>query len=118
MYKFEKLKVWHEILELIKQVYDVIGQLPASERYGLCDQLRRSVVSIALNIAEGCGANGDKEFCSFIRISIKSQYETVAGLKIIESLYPDIDIAKALNQLETVGKMLHGLLRSVKTNNK
>lgn len=116
MYKFEKLKVWHEILTLIKLVYDIINQLPNSERYGLADQLRRSVVSIALNLAEGCAANGDKEFRSFIRISIKSQYETVAGLKIIEGLFPQVNVKEALDQSEIVGKMLHGLLRSIKSN--
>lgn len=114
MYKFEKLKVWQEILKLIKLVYDVIDELPTSERYGLADQLRRAVTSIALNLAEGCGASSDKEFMSFIKISIKSQYETVAALKIIENLYPGINIQKQLAKAEIVGKMLHGLYRSIK----
>lgn len=114
MYKFEKLKVWYEILKLIKLVYTVVEKLPTAERNCLADQLRRSVISIALNLAEGCGANSDKEFRSFIKISIKSQYETVAGLKIIEGLYPRVNVSLALEQLETVGKMLHGLLRSIK----
>lgn len=115
MYKFEKLKVWTEILKLIKLVYEIIKKLPMSERYGLADQLRRSVVSIALNLAEGCGANSDKEFCSFIKISIKSEYETVAALKIVNNLYPEINIEKPLKQVETVGKMLHGLYNSLKS---
>ena len=114
MYKFEKLKVWAEILKLIKLVYNVIDKLPASERYGLADELRRAVISIALNLAERCGASSDKEFRSFIKISIKSQYETVAALKIIENLYPRINIQKQLAQAEIVGKMLHGLFRSIK----
>jgi four helix bundle protein len=114
MYKFEKLKVWEEILKLIKLVYDVIDRLPDSERYGLMDQLRRAVVSIALNLAEGCGSSSDREFRLFIRISIKSQYETVAGLKIIVHLYPKVNIEEAIAQSEIVGKMLHGLFRSIK----
>ena len=116
MYKFEKLKVWDEALKAIKIVYDIINKLPKEERYGLVDQMRRSVVSIALNLAEGCGANSDKEFRLFLKISIKSQYETVAGMKIIESLYK-LDISLALRQLETVGKMLHGLINSLQSNN-
>jgi len=114
MYKFEKLKVWHEILKLIKLIYNVVKELPNSERNGLSDQLRRSVISIALNLAEGCGTSSDKEFRSFIKISVKSQYETVAGLKIIEGLFPQINVKAALDQSEIVGKMLHGLYRSIK----
>ncbi|PIP21878.1 MAG: four helix bundle protein [Candidatus Nealsonbacteria bacterium CG23_combo_of_CG06-09_8_20_14_all_40_13] len=116
MYKFEKLKVWDESLKLIKLVYSVIKELPLSERYGLADQLRRSAISISLNLAEGCGTGTDKEFKFFLRISVKSQYETVAGLMIIKSLYSKINIAKVLRQAETVGKMLHGLIRSLSKN--
>jgi four helix bundle protein len=104
------------VLESYKTSLCYYWQASRHGKKGLADQLRRSVVSVALNLAEGCGANGDREFRSFLKISVKSQYETVAGMKIAESLYK-IDISLALIQLETVGKMLHGLINSLKSNN-
>ncbi len=115
MYRFEKLRVYNNALLLVKLVYKMIEKLPKEEKFGMIDQLRRSVTSIVLNIAEGSGGLGDKEFKNYLRHSLKSLYETVAGLKIIESLYK-IDINDCLLQCDKVGKELNALIKSLKTN--
>lgn len=86
MYKFEKYRVYNSAMQLVKAVYEIIKLLPDNEKFGLIDQLRRSSISVVLNIAEGTGGLGDKEFKSFLRISLKSLYETVAGLKIAQEI--------------------------------
>ena len=48
-FSFEKLKVWQTAREIIVSVYKLIGSFPNTEKYGLGDQLRRSVVSIAFD---------------------------------------------------------------------
>lgn len=113
MYKFEKLNAWQESLRLIKIIYDVINKLPEKERYCLIDQLRRAATSVSLNIAEGCGSSSDKEFRSYLKNSIKSLYEVVACLKIIEKIYPKIIIKECYTQSELVGKLINGLIRSL-----
>ncbi len=115
MYKFEKLKVWQEAVVLIELVYKYTRQLPKDEQYAIIDQLKRACVSIALNIAEGCGSLGDKEFKSFLRIALKSLYETVAATKIADKLF-DLEGREVYNQADLVGKLLNGLIRSLKTN--
>jgi len=114
MYKFEKLRVYKNAMKLIKLVYEIIKLLPDEEKFGLKDQLGRSVTSIVLNIAEGTGGLGDKEFKNFLRHALKSLYETVAGLKIAEELYR-IDVSAQLIQANIVGRELNALIKSLKT---
>ncbi len=116
MYNFEKLKVWQEAMKLAKMSYHTSQKLPKEEKFALIDQLKRAVTSISLNIAEGSGAGSSKIFISFLEISIRSLYETIAIFKLIESLF-DVDCKEELLQCDLVNKILHGLLRSVKSNN-
>ncbi len=116
MYRFEKLRVYHNALELVAEIYQLTELLPTEEKFALIDQLKRSVTSIVLNIAEGTGALGDIEFKNFLRHALKSLYETVAGLKIAERLFK-VDINIPLQKCETVGRELNGLIKSL-TNDK
>jgi len=80
-FKFEELEVWHLSLELIDEVYDLLGNYPNDERFDLVRQGRKSVTSISLNIAEG-SIRGKKEFRQFLRIALGSLVETIANLRI------------------------------------
>ena len=112
MYRFEKLRVYQNAMILVKMVYQIANSLPKEEQFALASQLKRSVTSIILNIAEGTGGLGDIEFKSFLRIARKSLYETVAGLKIAETLFL-IDVSRELKQADIVGKELNGLIKSL-----
>ena len=112
MYRFEKLRVYHNSLNLVEEIYEITKLLPKDEKFALIDQLKRSCVSVVLNIAEGTGALGDIEFKSFLRVALKSLYETVAGLKIAEKLFK-INIKTALGKCEIVGKELNALIKSL-----
>jgi len=116
MYNFEKLKAWQEAMMLAKMSYGICQRLPKEEKFALIDQLKRAVTSISLNIAEGSGGGGPKVFASFLEISIRSLYETIAIFKLIESLF-NIDCKEELLQCDLVNKILHGLLKSVKSSN-
>jgi 23S rRNA-intervening sequence protein len=58
---FRDLTVWQKAPQLTLAVYQLTAAFPRDELYGLTTQLRRSSVSIAANLAEGCGRNGDAE---------------------------------------------------------
>ncbi len=75
--KFRKLKVWIKSIESIKEIYEVTKNFPREELYGLTSQIRRAATSIALNIAEGSGADSKKEFCRFLNIALRSSYEVI-----------------------------------------
>lgn len=53
VFSFEKLEIWIEAKEFIKQIYNVKSKFPDTEKFGLISQLRRASISIASNIAEG-----------------------------------------------------------------
>jgi four helix bundle protein len=80
-FNFEKLEVWKLAMELVDRVYDVAKKYPDEEKFGLAQQLKKSVTSIPLNIAEG-SIRGKKEFSQFIRIALGSLVETVTNFKI------------------------------------
>ncbi|MBM3789196.1 MAG: four helix bundle protein [Acidobacteria bacterium] len=61
MRDFHKLKVWQKAHELVPAVYEVSAGFPQREVYGLTSQIRRAAVSIAANIAEGCGRDSEAE---------------------------------------------------------
>ncbi len=112
MYRFEKLRVYHDAIDLVEEIYKVTKRLPNEEKFALTDQLKRSSVSIVLNIAEGTGANGDIEFKSFLRIALKSLYETVAGLKVAERLFK-VKTDMTLKRCEEVGRGINALIKSL-----
>ncbi len=54
IYSFEKLNVWQKAKKLVVDVYNLLDAFPKFEKYALCDQIRRAVVSVPSNIADPC----------------------------------------------------------------
>ncbi|MEX2325759.1 MAG: four helix bundle protein, partial [Gemmatimonadaceae bacterium] len=67
-------------------VYPATKKFPADERYGLTAQLRRSAISVAANLAEGCGRASDGLFASFVQIAYGSASETQYHLLLSKDL--------------------------------
>lgn len=53
-YAFENLNAWKESRKLVVSVYQLLDSFPKFENYALCDQIRRSIISVPSNLAEGC----------------------------------------------------------------
>ena len=81
-FNYEKMDVVKGAKKVIVCVYKVTNKFPDSEVYGLTSQLRRAVVSVLLNVAEGSSRQTKKDFKRFVRISIGSLVEVDAALKI------------------------------------
>jgi four helix bundle protein len=82
MFRFEKLDVWQQAVEHASHIYRVTRNFPPDERFGLTSQLRRAAVSVAANIAEGCGRSSDGDFVRFIEIAYGSLMEVVSHAQI------------------------------------
>jgi len=74
-FNFEKLKVWQKGRELSKEVYQLTSSFPVEEKYGLTAQVRRSVVSICSNLAEGCSRKSYRDKARFTEIAYGSLLE-------------------------------------------
>ncbi len=114
-FNFQKLNVYHASLEFVKDIYTLLKQFPAEERYALCDQMHRAVVSIPSNIAEGMGRLSDKERIRFIEISYGSLMEIICQLDVAQNLnYLNVEEKDVLIQkAKDIAKMLSGLRTSL-----
>ena len=98
-------------MDLVRMVYRKSKEFPVDERYALTDQLRRAVVSIPSNIAEGSGRASNKDYAHFLSIARGSLYEVVTQLEIAQSL-GYIDEFDSCNELaQEVGRMLTSLMK-------
>jgi four helix bundle protein len=110
---FRDLEVWQKAHQRTLAVYRHTASFPADERYGLTTQLRRASASIAANLAEGCGRNGDAELARFCTIAMGSASE----LDYHVLLAKDLKLLSATNYAELaqgtseVKRMLTGLIQ-------
>ncbi len=65
---YRQLIAWQKAMELVKLVYDLTDRFPREELFGLTQQIRKAVVAIPSNIAEGQGRNSTKEFLYIFRL--------------------------------------------------
>jgi len=116
MQDFRALKVWQKAHQLTLAVYWSTSSFPRAEQYGLTSQLRRACVSIAANLAEGCGRRGDGEFGRFCSIAMGSASEVEYHLHLAKDL--ELISAKdhqSLSQRATeLKRMLAALLQKLK----
>lgn len=87
MYRFEKFEIWKDARKFVKRIYILSKKFPNEERFGLINQIRRAVVSIVLNIAEGSDRKSDIEFRRFLRMSTTSLNEVVTILYLCVDLH-------------------------------
>jgi len=81
-----RLRVFREAEELALAVYRVTRTMPTDERFGLSQQMRRAGVSVASNIAEGCGRGGNRELVRFLVIALGSATELELQLRLARRL--------------------------------
>lgn len=79
---FKSLIVWQKAMELVKAVYALTKQFPSEERYALTDQIRRAVISIPSNIAEGNGRASNADYGHILSIARGLLYETMTQLQV------------------------------------
>ena len=82
MFRFEKLEIWKDARNLVRQVYSITKKFPTEERFCLTDQIRRAAISISLNIAEGPDKKSDLDFKRFLKMAIGSAEEMITGFFI------------------------------------
>jgi four helix bundle protein len=116
---YQDLIVWQKAMDLVEQVYHATYGWPKNELYGLMDQVRRSSVSVPANVAEGQGRGGRNEFLHFLTIANGSLYELETHLLIAKRLQylDELTCASLMQQAAEVGRLLHGLMRRLRTTN-
>lgn len=110
-YSFEKLIAYQKARKLVADVYHLIAKLTQSERFALCDQLRRSIISVPSNIAEDSGRISVKEKMHFIEIAYGSLMESYCQIQLAQDLgnLTEEDILSIKEQFADCSKLISGL---------
>ena len=113
-FSFFDLRVYKESKGLVKSIYLLLEKFPKYETYALGDQLRRSVVSVPSNIAEGSGRFSVREKIHFIEIAYGSLTESLCQLDIAHDLeyITDEEFNNEKEKINIIGKQLSGLRSS------
>lgn len=110
---FTDLNTWREAHKLVLIIYQTTKKFPAEEKYCLIPQLRRAVISITSNIAEGFCRRGKKDKINFYNIALSSLTETQNQVILSKDLnYTNEDeFTKIWNQTIVVQKLIFGLIK-------
>ena len=111
MKRLKELIVYQKAKELVILTYQMLESFPDTERFALCGQMRRAVVSIPSNIAEGMGRLSDKDQSHFLNIAYGSLMELYAQADIAHDLkYIDDEMFNQLEeQVENISKMIQAM---------
>lgn len=111
VFSFGRLDTYQEARKLVIDIYRIIDQLPKCEQFALVDQLRRAIVSVPSNIAEGCGRLSTKEKVRFIEIAYGSLMEVYCQIEICLDLkyISDEDFERLRPSFYSVSNKLNSL---------
>ena len=114
-FNFENLSVYQKAINLADEIYLLTKLWPKEYLYDLTSQLRRSVLSIALNIAEG-QSRSKRDNRRFLDISRGSCFEAAAiiDLALKQKLLSQPNYDKIYSQLTEISRMITGLKSSLK----
>ena len=116
MQDHRKLKVFGSADHLVVLIYQLTRPFPREERTGLVSQMRRAAVSVAANIAEGCGRNTKRELIRFLDIAFGSLREVEYYLDLCPrlGLCNAQQVIKAIQAQQKTARLLTGLIRSLR----
>jgi len=113
MKSYKDLELWQVSMNFVSEVYTLTKSFPKEELYGLTSQIRRCVISIPSNIAEGSSRKGTKEFIQFLWIANGSLSEFETQIEIAQKLGYLDSIDLVIDKVKHIRKMIHGLIHSL-----
>lgn len=114
-YSYKNLEAYKESKNLVLSVYSALKEFPKEEQYALCDQLRRAVISVPSNIAEGSGRTSAKDQAHFLEMAFGSLMEVDCQIDIAHDLgYISQEDVNIINeQTNRVAALLSGMRRKI-----
>ena len=112
---FKDLKVWQKAYWLCLEIYKITKNFPNEEKYGLSSQMKRAVVSIPSNIAEGYGRKTIPDYvrCLYIAYGSTCELETQTLLSGDLKYLNDNKKESLLEKINEVERMLMALIKSL-----
>ena len=109
--RYEDLNAWQRAYEVALEVDRLTNESSFDKKWALKDQMLRSSLSIASNIAEGFGRKSKKDFARFLLIAMGSTEELRSQIRFARDtgLIKDSDFNSVHDKLLEIGKMITGL---------
>ena len=113
-FSFENLEVWNDVKLLTKDIYIMTKSFPDEEKYGLVSQVRRAVISVSSNIAEGSSRMSKKDQAHFYHLAFSSLMEVLSQLLIsVELEYiKESDLQKLREKISSIGYKINALRKA------
>jgi len=83
---YRNLEVWHTAMDYVSEIYRLSSSFPEGERSNIAAQLRRAATSIPLNISEGAGCEGNREFARYLICACRSSNQVITCLEPVNRL--------------------------------
>ena len=114
-YSYKNLEAYKEAKILVRMIYSLLQRFPKEEMYALCDQLRRAVISVPSNLAEGNGRTSAKDQAHFLEMAFGSLMEVDCQMDIAQDLgYVSSDEHEEVSkQISQVAALLSGMRRKI-----
>lgn len=114
-YEYKNLDAYKESKALVIGVYNLLKKFPREEQYALCDQLRRAVISVPSNIAEGSGRTSSKDQAHFFEMAFGSLMEVNCQINIALDLgyITKEDVENVDRHVRAIAALLSGLRRKI-----
>lgn len=116
MNRYKNLNIWKRAVALATKIYKGTSCFPKEEKFGLTSQVRRCVVSVSSNIAEGAGRNSEKEFKHFLSIAYGSSCELETQMIIAQNLkfLNESEGKEILDEINEIQKMIYSFSKTLK----
>lgn len=114
-YNYKDLDAYKESKALVLLVYALLKKFPREEQYALCDQLRRAMISVPSNIAEGSGRTSSKDQAHFFEMAFGSLMEVDCQIDIAHDLgyITNEDEENVEKHVRAIAALLSGLRRKL-----
>lgn len=111
---YQDLLIWQVGMDLVEKIYRLSDGFPPHERFGLTSQMRRAVVSIPSNIAEGYRRKTDADFLQFLHITFgsASEIETQTLIALRLNYYSKEEYDQFDQMLAKFFRLLTGFIQS------
>jgi four helix bundle protein len=111
MRNFRELQIWERSYHLTILGYELLSEVNADEKFGITSQIKRALISIPSNIAEGASRSSDKDFLRFLGIALGSSYEVETQLMLLKDLkLIQSDITLVINETNQIQKMISSFI--------
>lgn len=113
-FTFERLRVWQEAREWVREIFDMVKSFPLEEKYGLSNQLTRSAVSVAANLAEGANRTSAKDQAHFSQLAYSSLMESACILLLAgdQGWIPVDRVGQERQKIESLSNQINALRKT------